>query len=125
MVIETRSDVMRELDYLELKHDAVSRAHEAHFDRLWLSRWVAGSNKRGGRRLRASAVYFRAGIRHRSWPDVVAACKALARILLPSFLARRLAAMTGTPPPGSREAERPSPRPGWLDAYRPPAGGRV
>jgi glycosyltransferase involved in cell wall biosynthesis len=114
MVIETRSDVLRELDYLETKHDAISREYGERFDRLWLTRWVAGSNRRGGRRLRASALYLRAGLEHRSRSDVVRAGTVLARRLVPSVIARLVfsARMHG------RTSPDPLKDPDWLHSYR-------
>lgn len=118
MVIETRSDVMHELDYLERKHAALSRAYGVRFDRLWVARWVAGSNRRAGRRLRASALYFRAGIEHRSRTDVLRAGAVLTRRLVPSVVAR----LTFSARARLRNSERPVPEmprdPDWLNSYR-------
>jgi glycosyltransferase involved in cell wall biosynthesis len=123
MVIETRSDVLQELDYLQRKHEAVSRAYGVRFDRLWLARWVAGSNRRAGRRLRASALYLRAGLEHRSRRDVVRAGSVLTRRLVPSVVARLAfstkARLRGS---GSRIPEMPR-DPDWLHSYRLTASG--
>lgn len=118
MVIETRSDVMQELDYLEWKHAALSRAYGVRFDRLWVARWIAGSNRRAGRRLRASALYLRAGIEHRSRPDVLRAGAVLTRRLVPSVVARLIfSARARLRNSGSRVSEMPR-DPDWLNSYR-------
>jgi glycosyltransferase involved in cell wall biosynthesis len=123
MVIETRSDVLQELEYLRRKHDAVSRAYDVEFDRLWLTRWVAGSNRRAGRRLRASALYLRAGLEHRSRRDVVRSGTVLARRLVPSFVARLVfSARARRRAAGSGVSDVPS-DPDWLHAYRLSASG--
>ena len=126
MVIATGSDVMKELDYLQRKHEVVSRAYEAHFDRLWLARWAAGSNRRAGRRVRAAALYLRAGVEHRSRPDVVRAGSVLARRLVPSVVARLVFSATARlrgVESRSRVSDRPR-EPDWLRSYRSERPGK-
>jgi glycosyltransferase involved in cell wall biosynthesis len=69
------------------------------------SRWIAGSHREAGHRLRAAAAYLRGAVRYRSLPDVVRA----GGVLLGE---RAMAA-------GSRRPQRMTgPRPEWLALYR-------
>lgn len=123
MVITTRGDYLQVVDYLQRKHDAVSRAYGVRFDRLAIARWAAGSNRRAGRRLRASSIYLRAGLEHGSRRDVVRAGTVLARWLVPSVVARllfsaraRWRATRGVVPEAVSD-------PDWLHSYRPSTSG--
>ena len=115
MVVQTRSDVMDELTYLERKHVNVSTAYGIAFDRLWLARWVAGSNRRAGRRVRAAGVYLRAGIAHHSTADIARAGAVLGRLAVPDTLAERIHERRRRRSDGASAPAAPS----WLERYRP------
>ena len=123
MVVQTRSDVMDELTYLERKHADVANEYGIAFDRLWVARWVAGSNRRAGRRVRAAGVYLRAGLVHRSRADVVRAGAVLARPLVPRALAQRVHERRRRRSDGSGATVPGAPP--WLERYRPLAFERV
>ena len=124
MVIETRSDVMEELDYLQRKHEALSRAYGVRFDRLWFTRWVAGSNRRAGRRLRASGSTSgpvsstgAAATSYEPEPcSLAGSCRRSVARLVFSAKARRRAS-------GSRVALVIPSDPDWLHSYRLSASG--
>lgn len=69
------------------------------------SRWVAGSHREGGQRLRAAAAYLRGAVRYRSLPDVARAGGVL--------LGERAMKVAG----GPRHLIT-KPEPEWLELYR-------
>jgi glycosyltransferase involved in cell wall biosynthesis len=105
MLLEDRTDVMAEFDYLVAKHRSANRAYDVEFDRAAFSRWVAGGHRRAGRRLRAARVYGRSAI---TSGDGGSALRALAVLLGEQVLkARKKWSRGGAPAP-----------PGWLNLYR-------
>jgi glycosyltransferase involved in cell wall biosynthesis len=69
------------------------------------SRWIAGSHREAGHRVRAAAAYLRGAVRYRSLPDVVRAGGVLLGERAMAAGSRRPQHMTG-------------PRPDWLALYR-------
>jgi glycosyltransferase involved in cell wall biosynthesis len=69
------------------------------------SRWIAGSHREAGQRLRAAVAYLRGAVRYRSLPDVARAGGVL--------LGERAMKMAGGP---GRLITRPEPE--WLELYR-------
>jgi hypothetical protein len=69
------------------------------------SRWIAGSHREAGQRLRAAVAYLRGAVRYRSLPDVARAGGVL--------LGERAMQMAGGP---GRLITRPEPE--WLELYR-------
>jgi hypothetical protein len=99
----TRLDgIEREFRRFRAKH----RARGLRVGSTSQSRWIAGSHREGGRRVRAAAAYLRGAIRYRSVPDVARAGAVL--------LGERVMDLGG----GSRRRAADVPEPAWLGRYR-------
>ena len=106
------TDVLDHLFRMLAKHRPVTRR-----DKLRAMEWLAGQHHRAGHRLRASAMYFRAGVVHRSPGNLVAGLGALGGergLRLASSLLLRLRGVSHLEVGSPAVADEPD----WLARYR-------
>jgi hypothetical protein len=94
---------MAEVDRLEAKHAALG----VRPDRMLILRWLAGGQRRAGRRRAALDLYLRSFQHHPSAGDLARAAGVV--------LGEGLTALVAD---GSGARARPAPEPAWLAAYR-------
>jgi hypothetical protein len=105
MLLDHRSDVIAEFDYLVEKHRRASLAHGVAFDRAAFARWVAGGYRRAGLRSRAAQVYLRSALASRDPGNLLRAF-----VVLLGERAMKL---------GRRRPDTAVPaKPPWLELYR-------
>ncbi len=69
MHVEATLEMVAEFSALRVKHAALSDRLGVEPGDIEWSRWVASSHRRAGRRLRAAAAYFEAGLRYHTTRD--------------------------------------------------------
>ena len=116
MLFRDRADVRADFERLSAKHGEVTDEQ-----RLAVAEWIAHEHMRAGLNLRASALYARAAIAHRSPGNAFAAVGALfgrRGLALTSRVLRRVRGATHLD-----EAAVPAPpsAPAWLAAYSAPS----
>ncbi len=116
MLFRDRADVRADYERLRAKHGEVTDE-----ERLAVAEWIAHEHMRAGLNLRASALYARAAIAHRSTGNALAAVGALfgrRGLALTSRVLRRVKGATHLD-----EAAAPAPpsAPAWLAAYGEPS----
>jgi glycosyltransferase involved in cell wall biosynthesis len=109
MLVERQHDVLRELDYLAAKHRAASAAHGVAFNGVLLSRWMALTELRAGRRLVAMRAYLRGALAYRNPRNLLRAM----RTLVQPRAVERVELRDGT----ATVEEWPD-EPAWLELYR-------
>ncbi len=117
MLFRDRADVGTDFERLLAKHGAVTDEQ-----RLAVAEWIAHEHMRAGLNFRASALYARAALAHRSPGNALAAGGALFGRRGLALTSRTLRRLTGATHLEEAGAQAPPRAPDWLLAYRGSSG---
>jgi len=113
MLFRDRADIGADFERVLAKHGPVSGEQ-----RQAVAEWMAHEHMRAGLTLRASGLYARAALRHRSAGNAVAAVGALFGRRGLAAASRVLLSVRGATHLDEAAATKPPPAPDWLAEYR-------